>query len=72
MKKETQIIKKTESTKLNIKTLYKKIKFYIAKSKPGIKFLKTYLLVNSAIKLAWDIFIIFTFSNTGMIYIMRY
>lgn len=70
MNKETRITKL--DTKVKLKTIYKKIKFYIRKSKPGIKFIKIYLLVNSAIKLAWDIFIILTFGNPGMIYIMRY
>jgi hypothetical protein len=54
------------------KILYDKIKICIKKNKPTIKFIKIYLNVQSVIKLMWDIFIITSFSNTGIIYIMRF
>ena len=60
--------KKKERFKLNCKKFYSKAKELFVKSKPIIHLTDIYLTSSAVIKLFMDIFMIYTFGNSGVIY----
>ena len=60
--------KKESKLKLKCKKLYAKTKELFIKSKPIIKFTNIYLETSAVMRLIFDIWMIYTFGNAGVVY----